>query len=74
MKFIERIRIKLGLSKADMARELGRSAQAYRSLELSKESILVTDIAALRRLITDNELLDELDREAEELRRRAKKK
>ena len=63
MKFIDKMRRELGLSKAEMARALGRSPQSYRSLERAREALLLTDLQALRKLVSDTRLLDEVERE-----------
>ena len=63
MQFIDKIRRELGLSKAEMARALGRSPQSYRSLERARHALLLTDLQALRKLVSDTRLLNEVEQE-----------
>lgn len=65
MDFLEDIRKKLGLSKAEFARQIGSSRQAYRSLEAATDRIRLKDLIGIRKLncLTDKELLDLLEKE-----------
>lgn len=67
MDFIEKLRVELKCeSKADLAKKLGKTLQAYYSLELATDRITLKDIVALRHLegMTDQRLLDLLEEEA----------
>lgn len=67
MDFIEKLRNELKLeSKADLAKKLGKTLQAYYSLELATDRITLKDIVALRHLegMTDQKLLDLIEEEA----------
>lgn len=67
MDFIEKLRIELKFeSKADLAKKLGKTLQAYYSLELATERLTLKDIVALRHLegMTDTKLLDLIENES----------
>ena len=66
MDFIEKLRNELKLeSKADLAKKLGKTLQAYYSLEWATDRITLKDIVALRHLegMTDQKLLDLIEEE-----------
>lgn len=76
VKVIEKIRQLLGFSKVEMAEALGRSAQSYRVLTMSK-TINIKDIETIRRLakeadVSDRELLDLLEEEGRTIRKKYK--
>lgn len=66
MDFIDKIRVELKFdSKAEFARKLGKTLQAYYSLELATDRLTLKDIVALRHLegMTDQKLLDLIEEE-----------
>lgn len=66
MDFIDKLKKELGLeSKADFARKLGKTLQAFYSLELATDRITLRDLVALRHLegMTDQKLLDLIEEE-----------
>lgn len=67
MDFIEKLRKELKFdSKADLAKKLGKTLQAYYSLELATDRITLRDLVALRHIegMTDQKLLDLIEEEA----------
>lgn len=67
MDFLEDIARELKFdTKAEFARLLGKSLQAFYSFERSNDRITLRDLVALRRLpgMTDKKLLDYLEKEA----------
>ena len=66
MDFIEKLRKELKFdSKADLAKKLGKTLQAYYSLELATDRITLKDLVTLRHLegMTDQKLLDLIEDE-----------
>ena len=66
MDFIEKLRKELKFdSKADLAKKLGKTLQAYYSLELATDRITLRDLVALRHIegMTDQKLLDLIEDE-----------
>lgn len=66
MDFIEKLRKELKFdSKADLAKKLGKTLQAYYSLELATDRITLRDLVALRHIdgMTDQKLLDLIEEE-----------
>jgi hypothetical protein len=66
MDFIEKLRKELKFdSKADLAKKLGKTLQAYYSLEWATDRLTLKDIVALRHLegMTDQKLLDLIEEE-----------
>lgn len=67
MEFLEKIRIKLGLStKKELAQVLEKTVGAYYSLERATDRITLKDLVTLRKKagLTDTELLDLIEEEA----------
>lgn len=65
MKFIEKIRGKLKLSKYEFSRQIGITPQAYHSLTSASEFISLKALIGLRRAgkISDKALLDLIEAE-----------
>lgn len=65
MDILEHIRGKLGLTKAQLAKKIGSTRQAYRSLEGATDRIRIKDLIGIRKLncLSDKELLDLLEEE-----------
>jgi transcriptional regulator with XRE-family HTH domain len=77
MDFIEKLRKELKFdSKADLAKKLGKTLQAYYSLELATDRITLRDLVALRHIegMTDQKLLDLIEEEAKLCPRPSKRK
>ena len=67
MEFLEKIRIRLGLStKKELAQVLEKTVGAYYSLERATDRITLKDLVTLRKKagLTDTELLDLIEEEA----------
>ena len=65
MKFVEKIRAKLDISKYEMAKRMGITPQAYHSLTKSSENISLKALVGLRSAakISDRALLDAIEGE-----------
>ncbi len=75
MKFIEKIRGKLKLSKYEFSRQIGITPQAYHSLSKASEYISLKALIGLRRAgqVSDKALLDLIEAEWEKTERRLQK-
>jgi hypothetical protein len=65
MKFIEKIRNQLGISKYELSRRIGITPQAYHSLSKATDNIPLKALIGLRRegKLSDKALLDLIEKE-----------